>query len=53
MDLEDPVEVARIKKEFEMYKLNKENELASMQRRVHKCEEENRRLRAELQVMYK
>ena len=34
IDLEDP-EVARIRKDFEMYKLNKENEMANMQKKVH------------------
>lgn len=33
IDLEDP-EVTRIRKDFEMYKLNKENEMANMEKRV-------------------
>ena len=43
----------RIRKEFEMYRLNKENEIANMQKKEKKLETENRRLRAELQALQK
>ncbi len=52
IDLENP-EVERIRKDFEMYRLNKENELTYMQKKVQKYETENRRLRAELQTIQK
>ena len=41
----------RIRKEFEMYRLNKENEVTNMQRKDKKYETENKRLRAELVVL--
>ena len=50
IDLENP-EVERIKKDFEMYRLNKENEITNMQRKDQKFETENKRLRAELVVL--
>jgi len=50
VELENP-EVERIKKDFEMYRLNKENEIANMQRKEQKYETENKRLRAELTVL--
>ena len=50
IDLENP-EVERIRKEFEMYRLNKENEITNMQRKDKKYETENKRLRAELVVL--
>ena len=49
VDLEDP-EVTRIRKEHDMYKLQLDNEMSSMQRRVLKFEEDNKRLKAALQV---
>ncbi|XP_064597908.1 LOW QUALITY PROTEIN: nephrocystin-3-like [Liolophura sinensis] len=52
IDLENP-EVERIKKDFEMYRLNKENEIANMQKKEQKCETENKRLRAELLALQK
>lgn len=36
-----------------MFKLNKENELASIQKKVDKLENENKRLRNELQALQK
>ena len=52
VDLENP-EVEKIRRDFEMYRLNKENEVANMEKKVLKFETENRRLRAELQTMQK
>ena len=52
VDLEN-AEVEKIRRDFEMYRLNKENDLANMQKKVQKFETENRRLRAELQTMQK
>ena len=50
VDLEDP-EVTRVKKDYDMYKMQLDNEMSSMQRRVLKYEEDNKRLRAALQVI--
>ncbi|XP_076448503.1 nephrocystin-3-like isoform X2 [Babylonia areolata] len=52
VDLENP-EVERIKKDFEMYRLNKENDIANMQKKEQKLETENKRLRAELLALQK
>ncbi|PVD37428.1 hypothetical protein C0Q70_00018 [Pomacea canaliculata] len=52
VDLENP-EVERIKKDFEMYRLNKENDIANMQKKEQKLEMENKRLRAELLALQK
>ncbi|XP_005107932.1 nephrocystin-3 [Aplysia californica] len=52
MDLENP-EVERIRKDFEMYRLNKDNEIANMQKKEQKLETENKRLRAELLALQK
>ncbi|KAK2146989.1 hypothetical protein LSH36_575g02042 [Paralvinella palmiformis] len=52
IDLENP-EVEKIRKDFEMYRLNKENEHANNQKKVQKLETENKRLRAELQTLQK
>ena len=49
VDLEDP-EVTRIRRDFEMYKMNKDNELQNNQKKLQIVEMENRKLRAELQV---
>ncbi|KAH9498826.1 Nephrocystin-3 [Bulinus truncatus] len=52
IDLENP-EVERIRKDFEMYRLNKDNEIANMQKKEKKLETENKRLRAELLALQK
>lgn len=52
MDLENP-EVERIRKDFEMYRLNKDNEIANIQKKEQKLETENKRLRAELLALQK
>ncbi|ELT90544.1 hypothetical protein CAPTEDRAFT_186605 [Capitella teleta] len=51
-ELENP-EVEKIRKDFEMYRLNKENEIGNMQKIVRKLETENKKLRAELQTIQK
>jgi nephrocystin-3 len=43
-------EVERVYKEFEMYRMNHENEVANIIKKEQKLETENRRLKAELQV---
>ena len=52
MDLENP-EVERIRKDFEMYRLNTDNEMANCQKKERKLETENKRLRAELLALQK
>ena len=49
----DGQETEKVKKEFEMYRLNKENEIANFKKKEQKLENENRRLRGELQAMQK
>lgn len=52
VDMENP-EVEKIRKDFEMYRLSKENELTNIRKKEQKLETENRRLRAELQAKEK
>ncbi|XP_069108020.1 nephrocystin-3-like [Argopecten irradians] len=52
IDLENP-EAEKIRKDFEMYRLNKENDIANMQRKEQRLTIENKRLRAELLVLQK
>ncbi|GFS01018.1 nephrocystin-3 [Elysia marginata] len=52
MDLENP-EVERIRKDFEMYRLNRDNEMANCHKKERKLETENKRLRAELLALQK
>ena len=52
VDLESP-EVEKIRKDYEMYRLLKENEISNMQKKEKKLESENKRLRSELQAMQK
>lgn len=52
VDLENP-EAEKIKKEFEMYRLNKENDIADMKKKETRLQIENKRLRAELLVLQK
>lgn len=52
VELENP-EVERIRKDFEMYRMNKDNEIANLQKREQKFETENKRLRTELQALQK
>lgn len=50
VDLENP-EAEKIRKEFEMYRMNKENEIANIQKSERRTAGENKRLRAELQAL--
>jgi len=50
VDVAENPEVERVLKEFEMYRMNRENEVANMIKKEQKLETENRKLRAELQV---
>ncbi|KAK3083411.1 hypothetical protein FSP39_021957 [Pinctada imbricata] len=52
VDLENP-EVEKIRKEFEMYRLNKENDITDMKKKETRLQMENKRLRAELLVLQK
>ncbi|PIK40570.1 putative nephrocystin-3 [Apostichopus japonicus] len=49
----DNTEVEKIRKEFEMYKISKQAEMGDSLKKVNKLENENRRLRAELQALQK
>ncbi len=49
MDL-DSSEVDKIRRDFEMFKISKGNEMSDLVKKEKKLESENRRLRAELQV---
>lgn len=50
IDLENP-EVERIRREYEIYRLNTENEIQNTAREKTKLETDNKRLRAELTVL--
>ncbi|KAK6166073.1 hypothetical protein SNE40_022850 [Patella caerulea] len=52
IDLENP-ETERIKREFEMYRLDKENDIANWQKKEKKLEQENKRMRSELLALQK
>ncbi|XP_074659416.1 nephrocystin-3-like [Tubulanus polymorphus] len=52
LDLESP-EVEKIKREFEMYRLQKESEMANLEKQEHKFHMENKRMRSELQALQK
>ncbi|XP_040209039.1 nephrocystin-3 [Rana temporaria] len=53
VDLEYAAEYERLKKEYEIFRVSKNNEIASMQKKEVKLDEENKRLRAELQALQK
>ncbi|KAM9308213.1 nephrocystin-3 [Gastrophryne carolinensis] len=53
VDLEYAAEYERLKKEYEIFRVSKNNEIASMQKKELKLDEENKRLRAELQALQK
>ncbi|KAM4689632.1 nephrocystin-3 [Discoglossus pictus] len=53
VDLEYAAEYERLKKEYEIFRVSKNNEIASMQKKEIKLDEENKRLRAELQALQK
>lgn len=44
------LEVERVMKEFEMYRMKCDSDIANMRKKEQKLETENRKLRAELQV---
>jgi len=50
LDLENP-EAERIRRDFDMFRKNKDNELANLQKKEQKLEAENKRLRAELKAL--
>lgn len=52
VDLEYAAEYERLRKEYEIFRVSKNNEISSMQKKEAKLDEENKRLRAELQVMH-
>lgn len=49
-ELECVAEYERLKKEYEIFRISKNNEVASMMKKEAKLDKENKRLRAELQV---
>ncbi|XP_020367209.2 nephrocystin-3 isoform X1 [Rhincodon typus] len=53
VDLECAAEYERLKKEYEIFRVSKNNEIASMQKKETKLDKENKRLRAELQALQK
>ncbi|XP_078055413.1 nephrocystin-3 isoform X1 [Mustelus asterias] len=53
VDLEYTAEYERLKKEYEIFRVSKNNEIASMQKKETKLDKENKRLRAELQALQK
>ncbi|XP_069769632.1 nephrocystin-3 isoform X3 [Narcine bancroftii] len=53
VDLEYAAEYERLKKEYEIFRVSKNNEISSMQKRETKLDKENKRLRAELQALQK
>uniref|UniRef100_A0A8C5PI97 Nephrocystin-3 n=1 Tax=Leptobrachium leishanense TaxID=445787 RepID=A0A8C5PI97_9ANUR len=53
VDLEYAAEYEKLKKDYEIFRVSKNNEIASMQKKEGKLDEENRRLRAELQALQK
>ncbi|XP_029445176.1 nephrocystin-3 isoform X2 [Rhinatrema bivittatum] len=50
VDLEYAAEYERLKKEYEIFRVSKNNDIASMQKKEAKLDKENKRLRAELQI---
>ncbi|KAM9775492.1 nephrocystin-3 isoform 2-T3 [Syngnathus typhle] len=53
VDLEYAAEYERLRKEYEIFRVSKNNEITSMQKKESKLDEENKRLRAELQALQK
>ncbi|XP_030625126.1 nephrocystin-3 [Chanos chanos] len=53
VDLEYAAEYERLRKDYEIFRVSKNNEIASMQKKEAKLDEENKRLRAELQALQK
>uniref|UniRef100_A0A8C5B7B7 Nephrocystin-3 n=1 Tax=Gadus morhua TaxID=8049 RepID=A0A8C5B7B7_GADMO len=53
VDLEYAAEYERLRKEYEIFRVSKNNEISSMQKKEAKLDDENKRLRAELQALQK
>ncbi|XP_041923941.1 nephrocystin-3 isoform X5 [Alosa sapidissima] len=53
VDLEYTAEYERLRKDYDIFRVSKNNEIASMQKKEAKLDEENKRLRAELQALQK
>ncbi|KAM9827493.1 nephrocystin-3 [Neosynchiropus ocellatus] len=53
VDLEYAAEYEKLRKEYEIFRVSKNNEISSMQKKEAKLDEENKRLRAELQALQK
>ncbi|XP_022522676.1 nephrocystin-3 [Astyanax mexicanus] len=53
VELEYAAEYDRLRKDYEIFRVSKNNEIASMQKKEAKLDEENKRLRAELQALQK
>ncbi|RXM28425.1 Nephrocystin-3 [Acipenser ruthenus] len=53
VDLEYAAEYDRLKKDYDIFRVSKNNEIASMQKKEAKLDKENKRLRAELQALQK
>ncbi|KAG7488498.1 hypothetical protein MATL_G00034700 [Megalops atlanticus] len=53
VDLEYAAEYERLRKDYEIFRVSKNNEITSMQKKEAKLDEENKRLRAELQALQK
>ncbi|CAM9343208.1 unnamed protein product, partial [Lampetra fluviatilis] len=53
VDLELAPELERLRKEYEIFRVTKSNEVADMKRKEEKLDSENKRLRAELQALQK
>ncbi|KAM6450863.1 nephrocystin-3 isoform 1-T1 [Liasis olivaceus] len=52
-ELECMAEYERLKKEYEIFRISKNNEVAAMMKKEAKLDKENKRLRAELQALQK
>ncbi|XP_073719787.1 nephrocystin-3 [Misgurnus anguillicaudatus] len=53
VELEYAAEYERLRKDYEIFRVSKNNEITSMQKKEAKLDEENKRLRAELQALQK
>ncbi|XP_062848041.1 nephrocystin-3 [Trichomycterus rosablanca] len=53
MELEYAAEYERLRKDYEIFRVSKNNEITAMQKKEAKLDEENKRLRAELQALQK
>ena len=53
IDSESNIQLEKLNREFENFKLSKQNEIADMQKREQKLESENKRLRGEIQALQK